>query len=77
MAPVPSISFSELRTRIESLGFEPRRQKGSHVRYVHPDGRSTTIPDHGSKDVPRGLPTKILRHDVGITLEEFLRSSRR
>ncbi|MGM0610594.1 MAG: type II toxin-antitoxin system HicA family toxin [Thermodesulfobacteriota bacterium] len=29
------------------------KQKGSHIRFVHPDGRKTTIPDHGKKDAPR------------------------
>ena len=32
------------------LLFERIRQQGSHIRFVHPDGRKTTIPDHGNKD---------------------------
>lgn len=28
------------------LGFRKERQKGSHVFYRHPDGRTTTLPNH-------------------------------
>lgn len=28
------------------LGFEIIHQKGSHQRWLHPDGRKTTIPNH-------------------------------
>jgi predicted RNA binding protein YcfA (HicA-like mRNA interferase family) len=76
MATLPSISFSELKRRIELLGFEPHRQKGSHIRYVHKDGRKTTVPDHGAKDVPKGLLTKIVRHDLGIEMKDFLDSTK-
>ncbi len=72
MGPRSSLSFTELKKRLRMLGFELRRQKGSHIRYVHSDGRKTTLPDHGSKDVPKGLFTKIVRHDLGMDVDEFL-----
>ena len=53
MGTYPSISFNELKKRVSALGFEAVRQKGSHIRFVHPDGRKTVVPDHGSRDVPR------------------------
>ena len=31
-------------------GFQLRRQKGSHQRYVHPDGRRVTVTYHRSSD---------------------------
>ncbi|WP_371136142.1 type II toxin-antitoxin system HicA family toxin [Devosia sp.] len=34
-----------------TLGFERVRQKGSHVFYRHPDGRTTTVPDHSGRDL--------------------------
>jgi predicted RNA binding protein YcfA (HicA-like mRNA interferase family) len=37
------------------LGFKLVRQKGSHVFYRHQDGRYTTIPHHGKKDLARPL----------------------
>jgi predicted RNA binding protein YcfA (HicA-like mRNA interferase family) len=70
---VPSISFRSLIQKVKQLGFEAVRQKGSHIRFVHPDGRKTTIPDHGSKDVPQGLLVKIIRYDLEMKVEDFFR----
>ena len=33
----------ELERIASNLGFQPVRQRGSHVRWKHPDGRATTI----------------------------------
>jgi predicted RNA binding protein YcfA (HicA-like mRNA interferase family) len=52
------------------LGFEKVRQKGSHARWRHPDGRATTIPIHGDADIGGWLLREILRQ-LGITEEEF------
>ena len=73
MTSPPTITFRELIQKVESLGFSQVRQKGSHIRFAHPDGRKTTIPDHGSKDVPRGLINKIIRHDLKMEPELFWR----
>lgn len=56
---------------LERPGFEPIRQKGSHVFYRHPDGRSTILPNHPGEDLGVGLLRKVLR-DVGVETEEFL-----
>jgi predicted RNA binding protein YcfA (HicA-like mRNA interferase family) len=71
MTEIPTISFRVLIKKVMQLGFEAVRQKGSHIRFVHPDGRKTTIPDHGSKDVPHGLLIKIIRYDLEMDLEDF------
>lgn len=71
MTDTPTISFAELRKRVKKLGFRKVRQKGSHIRFVHPDGRKTTIPDHGSKDVPKGLLLKIIRYDLEMDISDF------
>ncbi|MEG3858136.1 type II toxin-antitoxin system HicA family toxin [Microcoleus sp. herbarium12] len=47
------------------------RQKGSHVRIIHADGRVVTIPVHAGKTIGRGLLRKILR-DAELTREEFI-----
>jgi predicted RNA binding protein YcfA (HicA-like mRNA interferase family) len=54
------------------LGFEAVRQKGSHVFFRHPDGRTTAVPNHPGRDLARPLTRKILR-DVDLTVEDFLR----
>ncbi|MFP3867080.1 MAG: type II toxin-antitoxin system HicA family toxin [Desulfobacteraceae bacterium] len=46
------------------------RQKGSHVFYRHPDGRTTTLPNHPGRDLARPLIREILR-EVELTPEQF------
>lgn len=67
----PSITFRDLISKVQNLGFQKIRQKGSHIRFAHPDGRKTTIPDHGGKDVPQGLLSKIIRYDLEMEPEDF------
>jgi len=52
------------------LGFQAVRQKGSHVFYRHPDGRTTTVPNHPGRDLGRPLTREILR-EIELTPEEF------
>jgi predicted RNA binding protein YcfA (HicA-like mRNA interferase family) len=66
-----SISFKQFIKAVEKLGFVKRRQVGSHIRFIHPDGRKTTIPDHGAVDVPKGLLSKIVKHDLKISIDEL------
>jgi len=46
MPILPSITFTQLCKIVEKMGFYNTRQKGSHIRYVHSDGRKTTVPNH-------------------------------
>ena len=71
MTVYPTITFRELIKKVLNLGFQKIRQKGSHIRFVHPDGRKTTIPDHGGKDVPHGLLVKIIRYDLELGIKDF------
>jgi len=73
MPTLPIITFTQLCRIVEKMGFIRTRQKGSHIRYAHPDGRKTTIPDYGSQDVPKGLLVKIIKHDLNTTVEELMR----
>ena len=38
----------DLQKVATKLGFKMVRQKGSHARWKHPDGRATTITIHGN-----------------------------
>lgn len=68
---LPALRPQELGRALERMGFvNTRRSKGSHVRFVHPDGRKTTVPFHKGQTLGRGLLHKILR-DVGITPEQL------
>ena len=70
MSKLSPIRARELIRILERLGFENTRQKGSHVRMKHQDGRKTSIPIHSGEKVGRGLLRKILR-DVNLSRNEF------
>jgi len=55
---------------LEKLGFNCIRQSGSHAIYHQPDGKWTTVPIHGGKDLSKGILRKILK-DAGISVTEF------
>jgi predicted RNA binding protein YcfA (HicA-like mRNA interferase family) len=68
---LPILKAEELIESLEKLGFScVRKSKGSHFRYVHSDGRKTTIPVHRGRDISKGLLRKILR-DIDITVDEL------
>ncbi|MGL4498471.1 MAG: type II toxin-antitoxin system HicA family toxin [Planktothrix sp.] len=60
----------ELEKVALKLGFEKVRQKGSHARWQHPDGRATTIPIHGNTEIGGWLLSEIVKQ-MGITVTEF------
>jgi predicted RNA binding protein YcfA (HicA-like mRNA interferase family) len=68
---LPAINARTLEKLLFKLGFERIRQKGSHVFYRHPDGRTTTLPHHRGRDLARPLLREILR-EIELTPEEFL-----
>jgi len=72
MPKLPIIKGKGLVKFFESMGFKVTRTKGSHVRLRSEEGRATTVPVHGNKDIPKGLLRKIIREDLEISLEEFL-----
>ena len=69
---MPSARADEFRRAAARLGFELRRQTGSHERWVHTDGRAVTIPIHGGRDIGPPLFNRILQQ-LGIGVEEFRR----
>ncbi len=73
MAKLPRLTGEELGKIIEKLGFKFDHQTGSHMRYKHPDGRKTTIPHHSGEEIGPGLLNKIIKKDLGINRDEFLK----
>ncbi len=69
------VSGKEMCPIGEKLGFQNVHQAGSHVRYIHPDGRKTTIPVHGNEELGKGLLLEILKQ-IKISREEYERSRR-
>jgi predicted RNA binding protein YcfA (HicA-like mRNA interferase family) len=73
MSKLPLITAKELIKILIQLGFELRRQKGSHKFFQHSDGRTTVIPDHGNEQIDRGLLNKIIKQDLLMTIDEFIK----
>lgn len=73
MGKLPLLKAREVGKVLEKLGFNLIRQEGSHMFYKHPDGRTTVIPDHRGEEIDRGLLNKIIKKDLEVTREEFLK----
>ena len=71
MPPLPVVNSRQLIGVLEKAGFEIVRQRGSHVRLKHHDGRVVTIAVHSGHDIGRGLLRKILR-DADLSREQFI-----
>jgi predicted RNA binding protein YcfA (HicA-like mRNA interferase family) len=69
---MPSARADEFRRVAMKLGFRKTRQRGSHERWVHNDGRSATIPIHGGREIGPPLFNRIIRQ-FGVTPEDFAR----
>jgi len=65
-------NFKAMDKILHRLGFVAVRQKGSHVFYRHTDGRTTTLPNHGNRDIARPLMRAILR-EISISPDEFVK----
>jgi len=73
MSKLPQISANEFIKFFQKIGFKITRQRGSHIFLRHDDGRTTIVPNHPGEKLDRGLLNKILKKDVQITREEFLK----
>ena len=73
MTKLPLLEAREVTRMLVKLGFELKRQEGSHMFFEHPDGRTTVIPNHGGEEIDRGLLNKIVKHDLKMEREEFLK----
>jgi predicted RNA binding protein YcfA (HicA-like mRNA interferase family) len=71
MAKLPILTAKQTIAILEKVGFEVVRQRGSHVRLKHPDGRVATVPVHSGQDIGRGLLRKILR-DAELSVDELI-----
>lgn len=71
MNKLPQIAPKQLLKFFLKRGFTLKRQVGSHVRSVHPDGRKITIAVHG-KPVAPGTLQAILKQ-ANLPRDEFLK----
>jgi predicted RNA binding protein YcfA (HicA-like mRNA interferase family) len=55
---------------LKKLGFEPIRQRGSHIFFKHSNGRCTVVPFHKGEEIGKGLLKKILQ-DIEMDWKTF------
>lgn len=71
MAKLPVLSGREVIKALKKIGFEPARQKGSHIVLVRMDSGSkqaVVVPNH--KEIDPGTLLEIIRQ-AGLKREEF------
>ena len=73
MAKLPLLTAKEMTKILKKIGFKLKRQEGSHMFFEHPDGRTTVIPNHPGEDIDRGLLNKIIKHDLRMSRDEFVK----
>lgn len=76
MTRLPIVNFKTMEKILLKLGFQVSRSKGSHVFYRHPDGRTTTLPNHPGRDLSRPLIREILR-EIELTTDQFVKELER
>ncbi len=70
---LPTVRGKEVARVAQRLGFELRRQRGSHAIYVRPsDTARVVIPMHPGVDLKRKTLRGII-NDLKITPEEFVK----
>ena len=71
MSAIPVLKPREVIAILNALGFREVRQRGSHKRFRHPDGRSTTVPMHKGRDISPLLLRQIAR-DLNMSVRDFM-----
>ena len=68
MTKLSVLSGKEIFKALYRMGFQPIRQKGSHVFMQHADGRCTVVPM--KPQIGKGLLKRIL-NEIDINAEEL------
>jgi predicted RNA binding protein YcfA (HicA-like mRNA interferase family) len=71
VATLPVLKPRQVVAILESLGFVEVRHRGSHKHFRHADGRSTTVPFHGGRDISPILLRQIAK-DIGMAAAELV-----
>ncbi len=71
MTKLNPIKPEKLARVIRQLGYKLDYVHGSHHYFINHSGKRITIPIHFGREIGRGLLLKIIKEDLGITVEEF------
>lgn len=69
MPQLPLLSGQRIIKILARIGYNPVRQRGSHIRLECPNRKAITVPNY--KIIDRSLLRKIIR-DADLTAEEFI-----
>lgn len=69
---LPSFNSRQVIPFLVKRGFVLDRQSGSRAVFIHPDGRRTTLPIHGKRDLGKGIFRQIMK-DAELTLDDMLK----
>ena len=69
---LPSFNSRQVISILMRRGFALDRQSGSHAVFIHPDGRRTTVPVHGKRDLGKGILHQIMR-DAELTVDDLMK----
>jgi len=72
LPPLPVVDAKTFIKFLQFLGFQAIRQKGSHIRFKHPDGRVLTVPFHQGKNLKRGL-LKSMLNSIDVSVDELIK----
>ncbi len=67
---LPVLTVRDMSRVLNKMDFKLIRI-GKHMIFEHPDGRTTSIPNHPSEEIGPGLLKKIISEDLKISREEF------
>lgn len=70
MSKLQIIDAQRMEKLLFYLGFQRVRQRGSHIFYRHPNGRTTTLPHHKGRVLARPLIKEILK-DIETSVDEY------
>lgn len=73
MPRLPKLTGIELAKILEKFGFSYDHTKGSHMVYRNQGGKKITIPRHAGEEIGPGLFTRIIKKDLQMTKDEFLK----
>jgi predicted RNA binding protein YcfA (HicA-like mRNA interferase family) len=69
---LPPFNSRQVISILKRRGFALDRQSGSHAVFIHPDGRRTTVPIHGKRDLGKGILRQIMR-DAAPTFDDMMK----
>ena len=70
MPPLPAVSGSRVVRARKGTDSRWQGLPAAHHVMRHPDGRGTTVPVHGNRDIAKGTLRGILS-DVGMTIDQL------